>query len=71
MYIPYQETDKFWNVASTVGTRKDSKGSKAQPIFEVENFGKSYGLHTQESENCSAGTTQGLPVGTVPISRKR
>jgi hypothetical protein len=53
-----------------VGTHKDSKGSKAQPIFEIENFGKSYGLHTQERENTSAVLQRKLPVGKVPIFRK-
>jgi hypothetical protein len=37
-----------------VGTHKDSKGSKAQTTFEIESFGKSYGLYAQERENESA-----------------
>ena len=37
-----------------VGTHKDSKGSRAQPTFEMEKFAKSYGLYTQEMEMQSA-----------------
>jgi hypothetical protein len=38
------------------GTHKDSKGNKAQPIFGVENFQKSYDLDTQISEYFSVQT---------------
>uniref|UniRef100_A0A0A9EH83 Uncharacterized protein n=1 Tax=Arundo donax TaxID=35708 RepID=A0A0A9EH83_ARUDO len=35
-----------------VGTHIDSKGSKAQPIFGVENFDKSYDLNTLKTFFC-------------------
>jgi hypothetical protein len=53
-----------------VGTHKDSKGRKDLPTFEIENFGKPYGLHTQQRENTSVVLQRRLPVGKVPISRK-
>jgi len=43
-YMPYLGTGKSWTVACMAYTHTDSKGSKAQPIFGVENFEKSNDL---------------------------
>ena len=42
--MPYQGTSRSWTVACMADTETDSKGSKAQAIFGVENFEKSNDL---------------------------
>jgi hypothetical protein len=55
------------------GTHKDSKGNKAQPIFGVANFEKSYDLDAQIiefSRNYTGNYQQGLTQFKSLSSRK-